>query len=228
MPSQEPLKKKLTFIIAPRLLKWLIILIGLTCRKRWLGAEYIVELEKSQQNWIYSLWHNNISYAAFLFRKQNLLSMVSSSNDGRIAAKTIELFGNETIRGSSSKGGAKVLFSMMKGIKAGKIGAITPDGPRGPKYQLQNGIISITQKTKVPLIPLHIEATRQWIFKKSWDQHKLPKPFSTIVIGVGKPFMVPEKLDKIQFDIVRVEFEKEMLVNVLKVESEINEIRKIK
>lgn len=219
------MKKRFSDFLAPLLLKWLIIALMMTCRKKWLGREHTEQLRKAKRNWIYSAWHNNISCAVYLLRRKKLLAIVSSSHDGMIASKIIEHFGNETIRGSSSKGGAKVLLSMIKGLKAGKIGAITPDGPRGPKYYLQGGIISIGQKSKVPLIPLHIEATRQWTFNKSWDQHKLPKPFSTVVVGVGKPFEVPFKMDREELELVRIQFEKAMLENVHHVENKIKSIR---
>jgi hypothetical protein len=152
--------------------------------------------------------------------------MVSSSNDGKTAAIVIELLGNRTIYGSSSRGGAKVLLAMIKGIKAGQNGAITPDGPRGPKYSLQSGVISVSQKTNTPLVPIHMESTRQWIFSKSWDKHKFPKPFSTIVISIGPPFLVPEKLGKEEFEAIQIEFESLMTTNVKLTEDVVNQLRK--
>jgi len=107
-----------------------------------------------------------------------------------------------------------VLLAMIKEIKAGKNGAITPDGPRGPRYVLQDGIITIAQKTGVPLVPFHVEATRQWIFEKSWDRHKLPKPFSKLVISVGNPFSVPATLAPEAFAQIKKAFENEMNLNM--------------
>jgi lysophospholipid acyltransferase (LPLAT)-like uncharacterized protein len=138
----------------------------------------------------------------------------------------VELLGNQTVRGSSSRGGAKALLAMIKGIKAGNNAAITPDGPRGPKYRLQQGAITISQKSSTPLVPLHFESTNQWIFSKSWDKHKMPKPFSTIVASVGAPFQVPEKMDKEQTEIAVKEFETQMMNNVKSVENVINQLRK--
>lgn len=186
------------------------------------------ELKHSGKNWIYSLWHNNITLAAVLLKNQNLLAMVSASEDGKMAARVIELFGNRTIYGSSSRGGAKVLLAMIKGIKAGRIGAITPDGPRGPKYVLQSGVISVAQKTSTPLVPIHIEATRQWIFTKSWDNHKFPKPFSIIVISIGPPYFVPEKLEKEEFDSVQEGFQSQMITNAKHTEDTVSLLRKRK
>jgi len=124
--------------------------------------------------------------------------------------------GNQTIAGSSSKNGIKAMLTMIKQIKFGQNGAITPDGPRGPRYKLQDGIIYIAQKTGVPLVPIHIEATRQWIFEKSWDKHKLPKPFSTVVIRIGSPYRVSENLKKAELEQVKIEFETIMNDNVKK------------
>lgn len=227
MSGKRPLKKKLMAVIAPRLLKWLLLLIGLSCRKRWVGLEHIETLKKKQGNWIYSLWHNNISMAALMLRNQNLLSMISTSEDGSLAATVIELFGNQPIRGSSSRGSTRVLLGMIKGVKKGQVGAITPDGPKGPRYQLQSGAISISQHAKVPLVPIHFESTRQWIFDKSWDKHKLPKPFSTIVISIGKPYYVADSkpANNNHLDDSVQEFQARMMHNVEHAETIVNSIR---
>ncbi len=226
MSSGNSFKKRMTNYLAPRALKWVMLAILLTCRKKWIGLENIEELKKRKKNWIYSFWHNNITYAALLLKKQNLLSLVSASKDGSMAATVVELLGNQTIRGSSSRGGVRALLTMIRGIKSGQNGAITPDGPRGPKYHLQNGAISISQKASTPLVPLHIESTRQWVFSKSWDQHKIPKPFSVVVAGIGTPFHVQEKMNKDQFRMAAKEFEAQMMDNVKSVENAVNKLRK--
>ncbi|MBU3916770.1 lysophospholipid acyltransferase family protein [bacterium] len=218
--------KNLKLFLVPRIIKWLVTIIGFTCGKKWIGLEHLKELEKNNQNWIYSSWHNNITFNALLLKNQNLVSMVSSSTDGKIAASVLELMGNKTIRGSSSRGGAKVLFSMIKEIRSGRNGAITPDGPRGPRYKLQGGIISISQKSNAPLVPFHVESTNLWVFEKSWDKHKFPKPFSTIVVSIGKPFWVPSKIQKEKLEEIRKEFENAMMENVKQAEDAIIKLRK--
>lgn len=214
MFTKNSLKRKFKIILLPLIYKWILTLIGISCRKIFVGREQLEKLEQNRQNWIYSTWHNNISLNSWSLRNQNLVSMVSSSADGSFAASVLEMMGHKTIRGSSSRGGAKVMLSMIKEIRSGSIGAITPDGPRGPKYHLQSGIISIAQKSGVPLVPLHVEATRQWVFEKSWDKHKFPKPFSTIVVCIGPPFLVSPKLNSDEFEEVRQEFESIMHQNV--------------
>ncbi len=228
MSNGDSLKKRISSYLAPRLLKWLMLIILLSCRKKWIGLEHIEDLKKRNENWIYSFWHNNITYAAVLLRNQRLLSLVSASKDGSFAATVVELLGNQTVRGSSSRGGVRALLSMIKGIKTGQNGAITPDGPRGPKYKLQHGAITVSQKSSTPLVPLHVESTKQWVFSKSWDKHKMPKPFSTVVAGLGAPVQIPEILDKSQFEAAAKEFENHMMLNVEAVEKTVNLLRKSK
>jgi lysophospholipid acyltransferase (LPLAT)-like uncharacterized protein len=201
---------------------------GLTYRKTWIGASYLDDLRESGQHWIYATWHNNTLINAYLLQGQDLVSMVSSSNDGRLAARLLSLMGNKTISGSTTRGGAKVLLSMIKAIQSGNNGAITPDGPRGPRYHLQPGIIVIAQKTGVPLVPLHVEATRQWVFEKSWDHHKLPKPFSRLVISIGKPFQVPATLSTMDLEHYRHRFENVMLANMKQASSHVKIIKERK
>ncbi|NQU65501.1 MAG: lysophospholipid acyltransferase family protein [SAR324 cluster bacterium] len=201
-------------MIVPRMIRLTILVLGITYKKTWIGLENLDKLKQNDQNWIYSTWHNNILMAALFLKNQNLVSLVSSSADGRIAARVLELMGNQTIAGSSSRNGTKALLTMRKLINSGQKGAITPDGPRGPRYKLQEGIIYIAQKSGAAMVPIHMEATHQWIFEKSWDRHKLPKPFATVVISVGKPYWVSSKLSKAELEKVKNEFEAKMLENV--------------
>jgi lysophospholipid acyltransferase (LPLAT)-like uncharacterized protein len=214
MSSKDSFKKRLLMFVVPRIIKLLILSLGFTYRKIWIGRENLDDLTQNDQNWIYATWHNNILMDALFLKKQNLISLVSASTDGRMAARVLELMGNQTVAGSSSRDGTKALLTMIKHIRSGQKGAITPDGPRGPRYKLQEGIIYIAQKTGAAMVPIHIEATRQWIFEKSWDKHKLPKPFASVVISVGKPYRVPQKLSKAELEKVKIEFETIMLKNV--------------
>jgi len=207
-------KKKILKQLGPKLLLLLITFIGLTCRLRVIGGENIESLKAEGKNWIYLLWHNNIAIASWVLRKENLIIMASASRDGGLAAEILENFGYEIVRGSTSKGGLKAMLSIVKSIKSGRTIALTPDGPRGPKYVLQKGPIVIAQKSEVPLVPIDIQSTRQWIFKKSWDQHKLPKPFSTLIISIGKPIYVDRNSGKDDLERLQSIVESEMIQNV--------------
>lgn len=177
------------FILIPLLLKWVMTLITLTCRVRWHDKQYIDEFEQNDRPVIFAMWHNCSTFSPWAMKGRNLTCMVSASRDGEYIARLASLFGNQTIRGSSSKGSSKATRAVLKLLRNGQSVALTPDGPRGPKYSVQTGVVWLAAAANVPVLPFHIEANRQWILN-SWDNHRFPKPFSTIHIGFGKPVVI--------------------------------------
>ena len=222
--TNDQKRSKTFFLLVFRLA---VSAIFLTCRKRYQGTEHLESLIKAEKNWIFSFWHNNITTAIWILKNRKLISLISASRDGELAARLIEKMGNLPVRGSSSRGGVKALLKMIRLLKQGSNGAITPDGPRGPKYKLQSGAITLAQKSGLPLIPLHIESTRQWIFHKSWDRHKIPKPFSTIVVCYGKPIYIPKSLKGDSIEKARIDFEREMMKNVESTKAALKNLKRI-
>jgi lysophospholipid acyltransferase (LPLAT)-like uncharacterized protein len=182
-------KTELKFILIPYLIKFLMTLITMTCRVRWHNKVVLDELTEQQQAWILSMWHNCSTFAPWAMRNRGLTCMVSASRDGEYVARLGALFGNDTVRGSSSKGSSGATRAVLKLLRSGKAVALTPDGPRGPKYQVQHGVLWLATAGNAPIVPFHIEASRQWVLN-SWDNHRFPKPFSTIHIGMGDPVHV--------------------------------------
>jgi len=111
--------------------------------------------------------------------------MISEHFDGEIIAKIISFFGFSSIRGSSSKGGARVLIEAIKTAKGGEDIAITPDGPRGPRHSVADGIVALSQKTGAKIVVFNYQASRSWQLK-SWDKFVVPKPFSKISFFADK------------------------------------------
>ena len=68
-----------------------------------------------------------------------------------IAFKYLEM---NVILGSSMKGGMQAFRKMIKCIQNGESIAITPDGPKGPKETVKEGIIKLAQITGIPIVPL--------------------------------------------------------------------------
>jgi len=167
----------------------------MTCRVRWQDKQVMEDLVESKEAWILSMWHNCSTFAPWAMRDRNITCMVSSSRDGEYVARLGALFGNKTVRGSSSKDSSSATRAVLKLLKKGEPIALTPDGPRGPKDSVQSGVPWLAAAAHAPIVPFHIEASRQWVLK-SWDNHRFPKPFSTIYIGVGKPITVDRVLLK--------------------------------
>ncbi len=148
------------------------------------------------KTYIFAIWHQNLvgGILAHCNPSDKFTMIISESKDGELVAVTCEKFGHEPARGSSTRGGQKALVEMVKKLKKGIPGAITVDGPKGPKYQVKFGVIEMAKQADCPIVPYGAFATRYWTFQKSWDQFRFPKPFSTIYIVIGSPIVVPKDL----------------------------------
>ncbi|WP_418184936.1 lysophospholipid acyltransferase family protein [Aliarcobacter vitoriensis] len=146
-----------------------------------------------KQAFIICMWHGDLMsqpYNYFTFRKDGIVkAMISENRDGEIIAKLVENFGIGSVRGSSSKGAAKVFLSALRELKDGNDVAITPDGPRGPRYSVADGIVTISQKSGKDIRCFNAVPTKYWQFK-SWDKFVLPKPFGRIDFYISEPFSV--------------------------------------
>ncbi len=57
---------------------------------------------------------------------------------------------------------------------------ITPDGPRGPRYEFKEGALIVARRAKIPLLLIGADFESAWRFRKAWDMFYLPKPFSKV------------------------------------------------
>ncbi len=152
---------------------------------------------------IWVFWHNCL-FASPLAKKRysgsaKASALASASKDGAIIESLIASFGVKTVRGSSSRRGVAALIALKKALKAGEQLFITPDGPRGPRYALQPGVIKLAQSSGVPIIPVRFDHSSSWRLN-SWDRFYIPKPFSKITVHVGESIYVPAKLDEQEFE----------------------------
>lgn len=145
---------------------------------------------------IFAIWHNRLAIVMAFWneiRKRQpglkLGALVSASRDGGLLAATLQNFGVQPVRGSSSRRGAQALREAVSLVEAGYCVAITPDGPRGPKYQAQPGIVALAQLTGRPVVPAGC-----WVRPKktlrSWDAFQLPMPFCRVDLTLAEPIFV--------------------------------------
>ncbi|AXH13289.1 lysophospholipid acyltransferase family protein [Halarcobacter bivalviorum] len=142
------------------------------------------------ESFVVAFWHGELLMQPFNYRKLKLngkvSALISQHKDGEAITRTVEYLGIHSIRGSSSKGGAKALISAIKEIKAKNDVAITPDGPRGPRHSVADGIVAISKKTNARILIFNYKATKYWQFN-SWDKFVLPKPFGTLEFFIQEP-----------------------------------------
>jgi len=197
-------KKELTKKFAPYLLQLLLNVIWKTCKIIKIQGENNLEpLIKSKRPFIPVYWHQHHVYGAYLMlrlkkRGVNIGFLISPSSDGDMSAKIAEKWGTVAIRGSSTRTGAKALRDLYLAITKDKISPVnTSDGPTGPIHVFKPGAIMLAQLTTSELLPISYAASKYWQLK-SWDKFIIPKPFTKIVISVGKPVKVNKTLSEEQ------------------------------
>ena len=146
---------------------------------------------------IFCIWHNRLALSMVAFdyvkrhtRNSNLAAMISASRDGGMLAAVLECFRVQPVRGSTSRRGAQALRELTTWAKRGYNLAITPDGPRGPRYVVQEGVVALAQLTGMPIVPVSYHLGWK-ISAKSWDRFQIPLPFSRCEIIFEKPLFIP-------------------------------------
>jgi lysophospholipid acyltransferase (LPLAT)-like uncharacterized protein len=146
---------------------------------------------------IFCLWHNRLAISMIVHRRhpRKLAALVSASKDGALLAAVLGRFGVEQVRGSSSRRGPQALLELTNHAKRGYDLAVTPDGPKGPRYVVQHGVIALAQVTGLPIIPVTCN-TQPKICLKSWDRFQIPLPFSRCELILNEPIFVPREADE--------------------------------
>ncbi|HTJ00136.1 MAG TPA: lysophospholipid acyltransferase family protein [Dongiaceae bacterium] len=166
---------------------------------------------------IFCLWHNRLAScikALDIYRRPNnggagMAALVSASKDGAFLSGILELFRVQPVRGSSSRRGALAMLELTTWAERGYDLTITPDGPRGPCYQIQDGILSLGQMTGLPIVPVALNLN--WKIRlKSWDRFQIPLPFARCEVCLGEPLVVPREATEAERDTLRVELERRM------------------
>ncbi len=144
--------------------------------------------------YIIAFWHECILGAMHSRWRKPTTAMISRSNDGEIVAKVVQLYGIDTARGSSHRGGPAAMRELLRDVRDGKNVAFTPDGPKGPRRVAKDGVVYAAKMTGLPVVPFHFTA-RSKKRLRSWDQMIVPRPFSRAVYLYGEPIAVPRDGD---------------------------------
>ncbi len=146
---------------------------------------------------IFCLWHNRLAISMIVHRRypRKLAALVSASKDGALLAAVLGRFGVAQIRGSTSRRGPQALLELTNHAKRGYDLAVTPDGPRGPRYVVQHGVISLAQVTGLPIIPVTCNTRRKFCLG-TWDRFQIPFPFSRCELTLNQPILVPRDADQ--------------------------------
>lgn len=146
---------------------------------------------RGRQRFTFSMWHDHIVLAAFSLRTYSLAGLISQHRDGSYLADSVRMAGIRPVRGSTSRGGLEAVREILSLPELHL--AMTPDGPRGPRRQMKDGIIYISSRSGRPAVPCALLADRYWSVGGGWTNMIIPKPFSRVILIAGTPLIIPEQ-----------------------------------
>lgn len=177
--------RRFSLLVLPFVGALLIRFIYLTSRKRFYLPQIIPD-----ESVIFACWHGDLlmqPYLYYQFRSTPKAKVLISEHfDGQIIAGIIRFFKLGSIHGSTTRGGAKVLIQGLRALEEGYDVGITPDGPKGPRYSIGDGVIIMAQKRHAKVVVFHCRPTRYWQLS-SWDRFVVPKPFCTLNFYASEP-----------------------------------------
>ena len=157
------------------------------------------------------LWHNRLAISMRAWERfgiphihsAGLVALISASHDGGVLARTLKYFHVEAVRGSSSRRGAQALLELTSWTEKNYTIAITPDGPRGPRYKIHDGIVALSQLSALPILPVSTHVNWK-LCLRSWDRFQIPLPFARCEVRIGQLLVVPrEASDEIRAELKR-------------------------
>ena len=170
---------------------WLVIsLWSRTVRTTFVRKEIPDRLHREGKNIIFAFWHGRQFLLFHNHRNTGKVIPASESRDGEIQAVILKRFGFDVVRGSSKRKGDRALLGLVDGLRRGKDVAIAVDGPRGPVYEVKEGITYLAGKLEKVIVPVTTGAKRRWILETIWDKYLLPAPFTKAVVVYGEPLTV--------------------------------------
>ena len=160
-----------------------------TWRVRVVNGEAVQQLRASKLPFIYALWHGHLLPLLWHHRDEGVVVLISEHRDGEIVARAAESLGYGLIRGSTTRGADRALIALVRELQAGRVIAITPDGPKGPAGKFAPGALIAAQRSGTFILPVAASASRAWRLK-SWDRFMIPKPFARVTVAYGRPTKV--------------------------------------
>jgi lysophospholipid acyltransferase (LPLAT)-like uncharacterized protein len=146
--------------------------------------------------YIYAIWHENILMPVYQYSKENVWVLISQHRDGQLLTEMGRHLRLRLVRGSTTRGGVRAVRELLRVGERAHL-AITPDGPRGPRRFVQEGLVYLAARTGLQIVPTAFGYHKPWRLR-SWDHFAVPRPWSRATCVTGAPIAVPGEADKAQ------------------------------
>ncbi len=177
---------RVVLAVVPRIAATLIRLLYASLRVDFIVDRAVREGWDQGGNFLLICWHEQILMMPKGYFGPGVKLLISRSKDGELLARAMGRFGYSAVRGSSSRGGKAALREMIALSRENVDIAITPDGPRGPRRELKDGVIQLAKMSGRGVVPVAFVCSRGHRFA-SWDRFVCPYPFSRGVFSYGAP-----------------------------------------
>ena len=147
-------------------------------------------------------------FPAYYWAWPEMQILISDHRDGELITQVVKRLGFGVVRGSTTRGGARALREMTHRVDQGHL-CVTPDGPRGPRRHVHQGLPFLGSQTGLPIVGTGMAFKRPWR-AKSWDKFAVPRPFSHAVCVGTEPVIVPPHADRATLEHYRLEIETRM------------------
>jgi lysophospholipid acyltransferase (LPLAT)-like uncharacterized protein len=176
--------------VAERAAPPLIRLVGRSIRWTWKVHPETADRLARGRPVIYAFWHGRMLPLVYSHRGLEIQVLVSLNRDGELITRVIERMGFGTARGSTSRGGLAALRQIVRRARGGRCCAFTPDGPRGPRERVQEGVVVAAALSGIPVVPTGSSAWPAGHLA-SWDRFLVPWPFGRGAVVHAAPISVP-------------------------------------
>ena len=174
------------------ILPWIVFLFYRLWTSTWrltLNEPDSLRLVKTNgERLIFAHWHGDELCIVPLVTSYRIATMTSTSADGQLIDFTIRKLGGATSRGSSTRGAVGALKGLVKLVRLGYRASMAVDGPKGPLHQVKPGVFELSRLADARIVPVGVACVPAIVFRKSWNQAKLPRPFARLVVQFGEPW----------------------------------------
>lgn len=162
----------------------------------------------SGKRYIYAFYHEVMLFPAHFWAWPEMQILISDHRDGELITQVVQRLGFGVVRGSTTRGGARALREMTQRVDRGHL-CVTPDGPKGPRRHVHQGLAYLASRTGLPIVGAGMAFSNPWR-ANSWDKFAVPRPFGQAACVVPEPVIVPADADRAMIEACRTEVERRM------------------